>query len=278
MSQNGDSSARRRIESYIESAEARTEGFIPTPVDCERFDRDTGRGSELYDTGPGRDIAAIACELGMGVGKLRKMFLGRSVLDVGCSQGKFISDVSRLSKRTEVVGLDIDEEALSKVPKRSNVRVFHGDGNNIQDVLGDETFDFVISSYSHIFHSLSPQQGSQAISSAVEACKIGGKVIFMPILIKPDYTAEAIDYLKEVIEDPKPELDEPKHVIEENLTTHRFGAWIQKENLNTLLGLEEDKVLDLSFAAHKYNGQTAVSSSGRISAFDNYSVIGQRLS
>lgn len=206
--------------------------------------------SIVHKTNRGKQ--AIAADLNMNVSELESLCAGKSVLDVGCGEGKFSQDLARL-KRTDVTALDYDAEILSKVTERKNLETVLGSGFDIQEVLGDREFDVVISAFSSVHWARNADQKQRAISSALQACKIGGKTIFIPISADIDHREATRNALNRgIIRGYGPASPEQ---IKRGKDSIAVSDWLEFVGLNTLLSEEEAGKIDCTFVSSRDNAR-----------------------
>ena len=74
------------------------------------------------------------------------------ILDVGCSNGRFIEVAIR--NGIEAWGLELSENAIAAASPDTRVRIYHGDANNIEH-LGMEKFD-IITAFDLVEHLFDP--------------------------------------------------------------------------------------------------------------------------
>ena len=74
------------------------------------------------------------------------------ILDVGCSNGRFIEVAVR--KGIDAWGLELSENAIAAATPATQARIYHGDANNIEG-LGMEKFD-IITAFDLIEHLFDP--------------------------------------------------------------------------------------------------------------------------
>lgn len=74
------------------------------------------------------------------------------ILDVGCSNGRFIEVAIR--KGIDAWGLELSENAIAAAAPEIRARIYHGDANNIES-LGTEKFD-IITAFDLIEHLFDP--------------------------------------------------------------------------------------------------------------------------
>jgi len=74
------------------------------------------------------------------------------ILDVGCSNGRFIEVAIR--NGIEAWGLELSENAITAAAPATQARIYHGDANNIES-LGMEKFD-IITAFDLIEHLFDP--------------------------------------------------------------------------------------------------------------------------
>ncbi|MDP3882251.1 MAG: class I SAM-dependent methyltransferase [Nanoarchaeota archaeon] len=75
--------------------------------------------------------------------KAKKALEGKRVLELGSGPGFFLRFLEDLSS-CETLGIDMNEEA-AKASKKLGVHVVYGDTRKLQDVVGDRTFDLIVS-------------------------------------------------------------------------------------------------------------------------------------
>jgi len=122
----------------------------------------------------------IAKELGMRVAELENLLAGKLVLDVGCGEGVFAREASRL-KRTHVLGIDYDPDIIADLPTSKQLEFAVGSGFDVQAVIGDATFDVVTVPFSSFTWATTPEDKLKAIDSPLAATNPGGTVMLIPL-------------------------------------------------------------------------------------------------
>jgi len=195
----------------------------------------------------------IAIDLDMNVPELEALFIGQSVLDIGCGQGKFSNEIARL-KKTTVTALDQDAEVMAGLQETKHLRKIQGSGSNVQDVLGDEQFDIVLSAYSSLHWATDGDEKVGAITSALRATRVGGKTIFIPVSADIDHREANRRGLKVgIIRGYNGTAT--KDQIEANRDVVKVTDWLEVLALATLFEKEESGQIDCTFVSSRDNSR-----------------------
>lgn len=136
-----------------------------------------------------RGMRDISSELGVRVSDLEAFLVGKNILDIGCGTGRFAQDAARL-KRTNVVALDHDEEALDKVTGRKNIEIVLGSGYDLEEAIGDREFDVVVSSFSSVLWARTEDQRVAALDGMFAKTAVSGASLIIPLLSNPSHRQE----------------------------------------------------------------------------------------
>lgn len=241
--------ARENIEAFVDFIELQPDFTTPDQDALQSlldFQKSRIKGG-VYETG--RSKNHIAPLINMNVTELEDLCKGRSVLDVGCGVGKFSRDIAML-KGTRVVALDYDPEMLEKVPKRKNIEVVEGSAFDLEQTVGIDEFDVVFSSYSSLYWAGSLDEIEKSITSARAVCKIGGVVVFVPLLDNLEHRKEAKKYLTRTA----PAQESPEMI--ELIANTNTRNWLDVAKFKTLIAEEEKGKVTCAFVPGKYNGNT----------------------
>jgi ubiquinone/menaquinone biosynthesis C-methylase UbiE len=244
------------VINHIEKLESLPTFQEPTPEMYDAFKRglafDKGR---MHTTGRGK--RQISVDLNMVMTEFEAVFKGKSVLDVGCGEGVFSSEIARL-KKTKVTALDNDPELLARVKESKDLRTVEGSGYNLQEAVGDEKYDVVMVSYSSLFWAANEQQKKAAITSPLGVCAAGGTVLFVPLISDP----EQGDFNRKHIEAAKAKGSTEMHLtpsvttsIEESASTVYVQDWLDVAAVDTLLDKEAAGEIDLTFVSSRDNAR-----------------------
>ncbi len=241
---------REFIIEQVEYIEGRPDFVEPTPQELEIFASmvDQNQANTPYQAN--RGIRELAPDLDMNMSDLEALLKGKTILDIGCGDGKFSTDASRL-KRTEVTALDLDEQRISGITPSRNLRPIVGDAYNLADSIGDDKFDVVVSAYSGHHWARSPERKKSAIEQALSACAVGGTVLFIPIMHNVGHSN-----VTRVATDAG--LSRLGHRLTPEEQTE-FGAyikvcgWSEVLAIDTLLEYEQGGDIDLTFVSSRDN-------------------------
>ncbi|MBI5357718.1 class I SAM-dependent methyltransferase [Candidatus Saccharibacteria bacterium] len=239
--------ARENIEAFVDFVESQPDFAEPDQDALQRFldFQKPSVSAGVYETG--RSKNHIAPLINMSVTELEDLCKGKLVLDVGCGVGKLSRDVAML-KGTRVVALDHDPEVLEKVPRRKNIEVVEGSAFDLEQTVGIDEFDIIFSSYSSLYWAGSLDEIEKSIKSARAVCKIGGVIVFVPLLDNLQHRKEAREYLVRTA----PKQESPKMI--EVITNANTRNWLDVAKFKTLIAEEEKGKVNCVFVPGKYNG------------------------
>ncbi len=123
-----------------------------------------------------RDAHQISMMLGGTVSQIEDEMRRRTVLDIGCGQGRFGEAMARKAK-SEMTFVDIDEQMLARISRKAGNIVL---ANAADLPFDDETFDRTLSVYAAISWSETPQDAIRALNEAVRVTEVGGSTFIMP--------------------------------------------------------------------------------------------------
>lgn len=194
----------------------------------------------------------VAEDLNINVSDLEAMFVGKSVLDIGCGEGVFSQEIARL-KRTRVTAVDYDPVVLSRVPKLKNLRSVEGSGYDLQSAIGDEEFDIVVSAYSSLLWARSPHEKLLGLTGALQSTRVGGTTLFVPISQhiehrKLDRAANAQGIVRGF-----PHASEQD--VQRLTSAMKVADWSEALMMNALLRMEKEGAVNLSFVPSRNNAK-----------------------
>lgn len=245
------SATRELLVDHIEMIEGAPEFGEPTTQALTAFGENLDELKKItHKTSRGK--REISIDLSMTVSELEELFIGKSVLDIGCGQGRFSSEIARL-KKTKVTALDSDPEVLEQVRGSKNLTPVLGSGLDLQSTLGDEEFDVVVSAYSSLLWARNPEEKSRALQSAIRACRVGGKTIFIPIAQhlehrKADRRSLGVGIVRGFPNSTPEDLERLKDA-------QRVHDWNDVVVMRELLGLEEQGAVDCTFVSSRDNAR-----------------------
>lgn len=179
-----DGDSRSSYEYIVEHVEW-AEGYIDLDGEEEfritdealekrRLQLNAGRDLSFVRT---RDAHQLSVMIGGTVSRLEEEMRGRTVLDIGCGQGRFGEAMARKAK-AEMTFVDIDEEALAKISKRAGDIVL---ANAADLPFEDESFERTISAFSAMLWSETPHDAVRSLNEAVRVTETGGSVFLLPV-------------------------------------------------------------------------------------------------
>lgn len=227
----------------------------PTPEMYSAYAQVLGLArSQYYETNRGKRLISI--DLNMTVSEFEALFVGKSVLDIGCGEGILSRELANL-KRTQVTALDNDPEMLDHIKESRNLRAVLGSGFNIAEVVGDEKFDVVISSYSTYSWATNAEEKYASIMSPLGSCSVEGKAIFVPILADPEAKERNRRLVASAV---APAVGETAmYGSLESVEAVRMGVcvsdWLEALALDTLLDEEKRGAIACSFVSSRDNAK-----------------------
>jgi SAM-dependent methyltransferase len=249
---------------YVEGLETIPGFGEPTEhmYELRREDLDFSR-SIIHTVNRGKRL--ISMELNMTVKELEALFIGKSVLDVGCGSGVLSRDLARL-KRTRVTALDKDPEMLAQIKENPDLKVVQGSGFDVKAAVGDEKFDIGIVSYSSNYWAETGEEKTASILSPLGSIAAGGKLIIIPVLADPAQK-EAIRRELESLSRSglKPEKRDKLAALV------RVGDWLDVLAIDTLLEQEEHGAIACTFASSRENTRDYTLSTGH--RYQRYSAV-----
>lgn len=241
---------RNFIINHVEYVESRTDFGPPTSEEIDTFSEIMDQNLAIAEYKTNRGIREISADLDLNVSQAEAMFMGKSVLDIGCGAGVLSSQISRL-KRTRVTALDIDPEKIAKISSRKNLTPVIGSAYNLPEALGDGKFQIVVSAFSGHHWVKSPDKKVTAIMSALDACEPGGKVLLIPLLSNVAHATENRKALDRGRDRNGVKLSEEK--LEQVKRFMRVYDWIDVLSVDTLLEQEEAGRIDCTFVSSRDN-------------------------
>jgi SAM-dependent methyltransferase len=150
----------------------------------KRYDRDY---FDVWYRGPGQSVgsrAALERNVALAVGVAESVLARplRSVLDVGCGEGRWQPVLHRLRPKASYLGIDSSEYAVERYGKRRNLRL--GTFEELDLHVFDQPFDLVLCS--DVLHYLTPEQIRRGLPALVE--RMGG-----PALLEVFTSADEIE-------------------------------------------------------------------------------------
>lgn len=164
----------RWARSYIDLDEEEEFRITDEALEKRRLQLDAGRDLSFVRT---RDAHQLSVMIGGTVSRLEEEMRRRTVLDIGCGQGRFGEDMARKAK-AEMTFVDIDEEALAKISKKAGDIVV---ANAADLPFEDESFERTISAFSAMLWSDTPHDTVRSLNEAVRVTETGGSVFFLPV-------------------------------------------------------------------------------------------------
>lgn len=238
------SESREILEGFVDFVEQQPDNIEPAEQELDDFIAFNQLVS-MHETG--RNKNHLANLLNMNVSDLEQLFDGKSVLDVGCGEGKLTRDISLL-KKTKVTALDHNPEVLDKVIRRKNVDLVEGSGFDLETAVGDEEFDVVVSSYSSFYWANNTEDIKRSLDSAINVCSLGGLVILVPVLDDPSYRSFARNFLASTA---------PENEDIDVVRLARFSNirdWLDVARVKTVFSAEENGVVDPLYIPGRSNG------------------------
>lgn len=230
---------------FVAEIEAAPTFGPPTEAEIQAFAVNLDETKELHHK-TDRTTMEVSVDLDMRVKDLEDMVKGKSVLDVGCGEGKFANDIARV-KRTSVVALDVDPEMVDRVRQGPRLRAVQGDGHDLRAAVGDEQFDVVVMSYSSYSWADTPDKKIRAIESGLEVCAVGGLVIVLPII----QNVTLRRYAAELVASGDPRFDPTE--IEKNRGVLKTINWGEARAFRMLEAGEAAGRLGLAFVSSGRN-------------------------
>ncbi|HVX48230.1 MAG TPA: class I SAM-dependent methyltransferase [Candidatus Saccharimonadales bacterium] len=164
----------RWAEGYISLGEEGEFRITDEALEKRRLQLDEARNLS-YATA--RDAHYLSVMVGGTVSQIEDEMCRRTVLDIGCGQGRFGEAMARKAK-AEMTFVDIDEEALAKISKKAGSIVV---ANAADLPFEDESFDRTISAFSAMLWSETPHDTLRSLNEAVRVTETGGSVFFLPV-------------------------------------------------------------------------------------------------
>lgn len=238
------SESREILEGFVDFVESQPDNIEPEDQELDDF-LAYNQLLGMHETG--RNKNHLANLLNMNVSDLERLFDGKSVLDVGCGEGKLTRDISLL-KKTKVTALDHDPEVLDKVIRRKNVDIVEGSGFDLEAAVGDEEFDVVVSSYSSFYWANNAEDIKTSLDSAISVCSLGGLVVLVPVVDDPSYRSLARDFLSRTAP-PVEERDVARLARLSNIRD-----WLDVARIRTVFEKEEKGEIDPLYVPGRSNG------------------------
>lgn len=239
------------IIDHVERLEGLPTFGEPTPEDYALSEEMQLR-DKAYVHKVNRGKRQLALELNMNMSEFETLFIGKTVLDVGCGVGTLSNELSRL-KKTQITALDSDAEVLSCVKEGKNVRAVQGSGYDLAAALGDEKFDVVMVSYSSNFWARDSDEKRASILSPLASTVTGGTSIFIPVVADMG----ARERNRRVLERHSQVQDRSGDTVDTEVieAALRVLDWLDVLAVNTLLGKEEEGEIDCTFVSSRENAR-----------------------
>ena len=163
----------RWTRDYIDLGEEDEFRITDEALEKRRLQLEVARGLS-YATS--RDAHHISVMIGGTVSQIEGEMRCRTLLDVGCGQGRFGEAMARKAK-AEMTFVDIDEEALAKISKRAGNIVL---ANATDLPFEDESFERTLSAFGAITWAETPHDAVRALNEAVRVTETGGSIFLLP--------------------------------------------------------------------------------------------------
>lgn len=161
-------------EGYIDLGAEDEFRITDEALEKRRLQLDAGRDLSFVRT---RDSHQLSVMIGGTVSGIEDEMRRRTVLDIGCGQGRFGEAMARKAK-AEMTFVDIDEEALAKISKKAGNIVL---ANATDLPFEDGSFERTISAFSAMLWSETPHDTVKALNEAVRVTETGGSVFLLPV-------------------------------------------------------------------------------------------------
>lgn len=197
-----------------------------------------------------RGLVDLAVELDTNKKSLEEMFVGKSVLDIGCGTGRLAAEIARI-KRTRVVALDHNPEMINRIPKMKNLTGVEGSGFDLAATIHDEQFDVVLSSFSSVLWARSEKEKIDSITSSIGATISGGTTLLVPVVSNPGYRMSEAERVTKSVMSGSSSIN--PHDALDMLQQLYVAGWYDLAMFDTLHGLEDNGQIQLDFATSRAN-------------------------
>lgn len=125
----------------------------------------------------GRPIQQIAMHMDVSNRDVINECRGKSVLDIGCGEGRFGQELRYSGAKAEITLVERDKDLMARVSDKIGRKVV-ADACSLP--FGNDSFDRTFMTYSAITYADSPIAAVQALNEAVRVTKKGGSTFLLP--------------------------------------------------------------------------------------------------
>lgn len=200
----------------------------------------------------GRGKRQVSIDLGLVMKDFEALFIGKSILDIGCGTGVLSEELARL-KKTRVTALDHNPETLDRVPNAKNITKVLGSGYDLAAVLGDEKYDVIVSSFSSYFWANNEEERRASVNSPLGSCATGGRILFVPIVAEPGHkeqTRKAIASAEVARQALEPDA---QAMLDKAISTIKVHDWLDVVGIDALMELEQQGIIDCTILSSRDN-------------------------
>ena len=194
-----------------------------------------------------RGVYEIGTLLAATVAQTEAEFSHQTLLDIGCGDGNFGSELARNAK-SKVTFLDNNPAALARIRPKSGTKVL-GDGADLVE-FEDESFTKTISAFSAIPWAKTPYEAIEALGEQLRVTETDGSAFFVPILSniiqRQTLVGAEADIIRSIRGTPL------------GLDRNALQVWSLQDFLliNNLNELENDGYCDVTWVGYVFEGKT----------------------